>query len=93
MKENLVVKVYFDLLFVLSVFYFVYFRLWDDLNILVFWWVCFNLVFYKLFVLFIYYEVFIKEIFEIKWSLDMKIMIVVDLLYMGKCDFVFVVIY
>ena len=85
-KENPAVKAYSDSLSALSASYFAYFRLWDDLNIPAPRWVRPNPAFYKLFVPPTYYEAPIKEIFEIKWSPDTKIMTAVDSLYMGKRD-------
>lgn len=77
---------YSDSLSALSASYFAYFRLWDDLNIPAPRRVRPNPAFYKLFVPPTYYEAPIKEIFEIKWSPDTKIMTAVDSLYMGKRD-------
>ena len=85
-KENPAVKAYSDSLSALSASYFAYFRLWDDLNIPAPRRVRPNPAFYKLFVPPTYYEAPIKEIFEIKWSPDTKIMTAVDSLYMGKRD-------
>ena len=85
-KENSAVKAYSDSLSALSASYFAYFRLWDDLNIPAPRRVRPNPAFYKLFVPPTYYEAPIKEIFEIKWSPDTKIMTAVDSLYMGKRD-------
>lgn len=77
-KENPAVKAYSDSLSALSASYFAYFRLWDDLNIPAPRRVRPNPAFYKLFVPPTYYEAPIKEIFEIKWSPDTKIMTAVD---------------
>ena len=83
-KEDPAVKAFSDSLSALSASYFAYFRLWDDLNIPAPRWVRPNPAFYKLFVPPTYYEAPIKEIFEIKWSPDTKIMTAVDSLYMDK---------
>ena len=82
-KENPAVKAYSDSLSALSASYFAYFRLWDDLNIPAPRRVRPNPAFYKLFVPPTYYEAPIKEIFEIKWSPDTKIMTAVDSLYLA----------
>lgn len=92
-KEDPAVKAFSDSLSALSASYFAYFRLWDDLNIPAPRWVRPNPAFYKLFVPPTYYEAPIKEIFEIKWSPDTKIMTAVDSLYMGKRDSVSAAIY
>lgn len=92
-NEDSAVKAFSDSLSHLSASYFAYFRLWDDLNIPGPRRVRPNPAFYKLFVPPTYYEAPIKEIFEIKWSPDMKVATAVDSLYMGKRDSVSATIY